>query len=503
MGLRAALYGLEALCVALLLAAAWWCRGPLFSFTSRGVSPEPTRSLLSNVSTSRVSKLYLNETNILAPQVENAANELHGYELQRQDICSRQNESTGPLWCEQSLPKDWLGALKLDQPLPYMKRDWHCLQYRKKRNIMVTFAAPHSSFAPYVELQYRLLKKFVLHDFEYVVYDDSDPDDGNGHYSLGKGSNAVQKSIREVCERLEVTYRRVPQNLHEEREWLFPHTSEPRVHVYNTRAADTFQYMLKDRLCETRYLVLMDADVFLTRPFAVPTYLQALNVDYASVAQGRDFDITYSWNVIEMYDLDEMPHLEYFNHDCGKVCVAPTKCANVDVGGQLHYYYERRVKSSKAQANVSAVEKIAKTGVRWLSHRIIPAGHLDELWSAQGDGEGALNVGKGNSEGAHRCFECSITSQCDGYCTAASTCVPGKRADDDVYCKLMVDSSALEPLINATVGWKGGWDVFEETFVHLHNSGLWDPNHGRTEDTLLQFIKYFTMFFVADVNTEA
>ena len=352
----------------------------------------------------------------------------------------------------------------LGEALTYMKREENC-GIRARENL-VTFAAPHLTTAAYIELQYQLLKRFVPHEYKFVVYDDvmqieRDPD---GDHSAGRSPGKAREEIQRTCTRLGVEVRKVPQDLHSNRGFLFPFTWEEYVDNYNTRCADVFQYMLKDNLCTTRYLVMMDSDVFLIRPLDVPLYMKSLEADYAGILQSRSYDIHYAWNALQFMDLESMPYLQYFNQDCGVVCTSapantsmPANCSAVDVGGQLYYYFKARVQGARrVSSSHFDPSDVAATGVRWMSlKQIEKGGDLPELFHNSGNF-------------SWRVFNSSVD----------------------------MDSVYLVSLKAAVQEWGFDWEILEDTFLHIRNGGNWAGQSRRLPHIDL-FVRSMTALFNA------
>lgn len=407
-------------------------------------------------------------------------------------------------------------ATKLGKPIPYLKLPCPKSRIRAK----VVFAAAHVSFPEYIELQYLLLKRFLRHDFQFIVFDDTaekayDPDN---HLTFGQDARQMSEAMKRTCDRLGLTYVRFPQGLHYNRTTLFANTLEPYVTNANTRCADVFQFMLKTLTCDAEYLVMMDADLFLVRPFDVIAFMQRSQTQYAGISVSGP--LTYAWNALQFVATNEHLASEYLNYDCGQVCkLTPPSCEPVDVGGQLGYYFSRRVGlthksrlSNDFKTNYGPMyrreeDEIRDTGVYWFQ--------VGTLNISKSRDQQLIEFSNGNSRDVYDAQEGIDLNHLIKYPEACWNCVDSNHVSDkpclswcvDGYCekrystnatdcRIATNFSALPEIQDATAAWhRNVWEVFEHSFLHTHNGGNWASLNQRHAEIAL-FVRALKRYFL-------
>ncbi len=116
-----------------------------------------------------------------------------------------------------------------------------------------------------------------------------------------------------------------------------------------------FQYMFRDydSFFGCDYLVMLDADVFLSRPFTVDSYLSSANATAAAVQQSRHYKsaglqvtVNYIWNALTVYNMKTLPGRFDINWDYGQprnehLISSKMKSLTLDTGGHNHHWLDK------------------------------------------------------------------------------------------------------------------------------------------------------------------
>lgn len=191
----------------------------------------------------------------------------------------------------------------------------------------VLIISHHFNRPDFIEWQYKTFKKFILDDYEFVVFNDAKG------YSLSE-------DIQNVCHRLNIRCIRIPQEVHNR-----PYMKRLPFEDYNhpcVRCANVVQYSL-DVLgfYHNDIVMIIDSDMFMIKPFSPRTYLG--DHDIAAVEQSRNYDkqwkkstvINYIWNGIILFNMPKLPNRNTMCFNCGIIDNTP-----VDAGGYMHYYFK-------------------------------------------------------------------------------------------------------------------------------------------------------------------
>uniref|UniRef100_A0A6C0I5Y5 Nucleotide-diphospho-sugar transferase domain-containing protein n=1 Tax=viral metagenome TaxID=1070528 RepID=A0A6C0I5Y5_9ZZZZ len=150
----------------------------------------------------------------------------------------------------------------------------------------------------YIIIQYYLLKKFFLDDFEYIVFNDAKdfPDYSNFQ------DETIKKEIENTCNILNIKCINIP-NEH--------HRTELNSLV---RTSDSMNYMLKYQLTNPDKYLIIDSDMFLIDYLNPEKYYQH---DCAVVLKQTDNKTyNYMWNGFVYFDMHKMKNLSFLNWDC-------------------------------------------------------------------------------------------------------------------------------------------------------------------------------------------
>ena len=194
----------------------------------------------------------------------------------------------------------------------------------------------------FIEIQYKTLKKYMMCDYEFIVFNDAKEfsDFTNG------GDVTVSKEIENTCKRLGIVCIKIDNNKHS-------NMSDAAI-----RCADSYNSILEfQKENKDKYLVL-DSDMFLIDYFNPESYYE--DFSSAVVLQSRDKNsdnesyfglynnqiyctdsiCNYIWNGIFYFDMNKITNQNMLNWDCiGAVDVGGAMChwLNTQVNEPLHY----------------------------------------------------------------------------------------------------------------------------------------------------------------------
>lgn len=168
--------------------------------------------------------------------------------------------------------------------------------------LILTYSCNRPDF---IEWQYKTFEKFLLDDYEFVVFNDAQ-------------NSGVSSQIEAMCDKYGITCVRVPQN-----------------HPDNTpggRHQDSIRYSLDSRGFKHAGIVCMiDSDMFLVKHFSIVNLMK--NYDIAGWGQFRLNEIYYLFPGLVFLDMHRLPNKETMNWAGGNI-----NGLAVDTGGQIHHY---------------------------------------------------------------------------------------------------------------------------------------------------------------------
>lgn len=158
----------------------------------------------------------------------------------------------------------------------------------------------------FIEIQYKTFKKFVLDDYEFIVFNDAIDDE-------------MRLKIEQMCNTYHIRCIRIPQEIHDP--------------IYNAsvRNCAVVKYSLeKIGFAHDDIVALFDSDLFLIKEFSIKEYMQ--DYDIAGQWQNRD-NINYLWIGLVFLNMATMPNKTTINFDLGRI-----ENSQTDSGGFTHYY---------------------------------------------------------------------------------------------------------------------------------------------------------------------
>lgn len=182
-----------------------------------------------------------------------------------------------------------------------------------------TLIITHSYNRPdFIEIQAKTFQKFLQDDYEFVVFNDAP-------------KKEMCEQINSTCAALGLRCVRIPQSIHAAP--YLPRDQNDDFQNPAVRCANVVQYSL-DVLGfdHDGIVVIIDADMFLIKPFSVVEYLN--DYQLAGVPQKRQH-VNYFWNGLVFFNMNTLPDKRSMSFNCQKV-----EGVAVDVGGGLYHYFK-------------------------------------------------------------------------------------------------------------------------------------------------------------------
>lgn len=170
----------------------------------------------------------------------------------------------------------------------------------------------------FIKIQYNTFKKFLLDEYEYVVFNDAT-------------DHALELKINNVCSHLNIRCIRIPQENRTQ-----PNTAiDMSKYVFwaGLRHAEAILYSLDTIGFDYPGVVMMiDSDMFLTKKFSVEEYMTGY--DIAGLSQVRGY-AHFLWAGLIFFRMDTLPNKHHMQFKGGVAGDIP-----YDTGGSLHYYFQ-------------------------------------------------------------------------------------------------------------------------------------------------------------------
>jgi hypothetical protein len=179
----------------------------------------------------------------------------------------------------------------------------------------------------FIELQYRLLDKFLEDDYEYTVVNDAN-------------MPATKLSIEDTCLRLNIACINVPQEIHTLP--YLPRNPGDNYSAPNVRHCNAVQWAWDNYF--SKYdgpVMVIDSDMFPIRRFSVQNLLR--DHHFAAVSWGTDDIVngqpySYLWLGLILFNNEILPERETLCFNCGKL---PNTNAICDSGGWTNLYLNK------------------------------------------------------------------------------------------------------------------------------------------------------------------
>jgi hypothetical protein len=172
----------------------------------------------------------------------------------------------------------------------------------KPNVLIVTYCYNRPDF---IELQYQTFKKFLMDDYEFVVFNDA-------------RNNTLENEINATCKLLNIRCIRVPQNLHK-----IDHPS--RRHI------DCIHYAFRELgVKHNGIFVQLDSDIF---PIDKISLTQLIKDFDLAVSLQKFHGISWINPIIALFDIRTLPNIGAMRWDCD-----PVNNILTDTGGYTYYY---------------------------------------------------------------------------------------------------------------------------------------------------------------------
>jgi hypothetical protein len=159
----------------------------------------------------------------------------------------------------------------------------------------------------FIDIQFKLLKKNLLDNFTYTVYDNSD-------------NSLIKQQIIKVCSDYNINYVSIPQNIHK--------NYDP-----SSKAGQSLDWAISHNVnnIKSEKMMILDSDMFLIEPTSFDS--EILNYDIVGIYQERDH-VFYYTNQLVFLNLKNLPN--FIN--VPKFLPGVIDGKNTDCGGYLYNY---------------------------------------------------------------------------------------------------------------------------------------------------------------------
>ncbi len=191
----------------------------------------------------------------------------------------------------------------------------------------VRIYAPHINKPEFIRFQLASIRAHVKDDWEYIVVNDAI----NEPFIYNFLESNMRDTITSTCQELGVQCLQFPQELHTQRDKIFPNLQffgdNP-----STRASDVYQWTLQHSLDFDGFVVILDGDMFFIEDVSLTGKMGSRHMFF--LPQERE-GIEYPWlNLVGFYP-KWTPNIQDFSYDCGSV-----NGVSLDSGGLSYYYLQ-------------------------------------------------------------------------------------------------------------------------------------------------------------------
>jgi glycosyltransferase involved in cell wall biosynthesis len=185
----------------------------------------------------------------------------------------------------------------------------------------------HSYNRPdFIRLQHDTLKKFLLDEYEFVVFNDGP-------------TTKLAHQIEEACRELSIRCIRIPQEIHQMA--YLPRQPWEDWNSPSIRTANALQYSFNAYAFNYDGIVaVMDSDMFLIRPFSIEEYLKGYDISAVKQWRGSLGYIHYIWNGLMFFNMNTVPNKRSLNFNSGSIYGNHT-----DTGGFTYFYLTENPKA--------------------------------------------------------------------------------------------------------------------------------------------------------------
>jgi hypothetical protein len=218
----------------------------------------------------------------------------------------------------------------------------------KNIRTMIRVISVHLNDSRFITYQKKLLDKFMLNPFEFIVFDDS----GNNRNYLSRGINDfdpnVRKNIASVCEELGITRIEVPVSVHENPGSVHPYRSYIIDHP-GEWCANSLQYAVnycRENYSDCDIILNIDSDMFPILPIDIENHMENYNLlGVPQVRTNELISVEYLWNGLFAFRPKNIDWSMFYWDTCDvsddlKI-TSRFSGVHTDVGGLMFFYLRK------------------------------------------------------------------------------------------------------------------------------------------------------------------
>ena len=204
-----------------------------------------------------------------------------------------------------------------------------------KVNVVTTVSA----WPDALQVQRCLLNKYSRDSFSFIAVIDTSPKANPWNLWDPELREKAREVANIYCDEVIM----MPEELHFDRQRIFPNTKISKARYSNERASDVLQYVFQKKILNSvTPCLIIDSDMFPISSFSVLDSLSSKSFRGVTQSRSGRFNrfIEYYWNGILMFDPPHLEYLEEYSFDCGKV-----RGLRVDTGGQSFWWRKKMVEA--------------------------------------------------------------------------------------------------------------------------------------------------------------
>lgn len=211
--------------------------------------------------------------------------------------------------------------------ISYLYLLFYCSLTLSAKVLIITHSAARPDF---IEMQYKTFKKFLLDDYEFVVFNDA-------------SNEQTMQQINNLCKQYGIKCFRVPQEIHT-RPYLTREAGD-NLQRADYRHANCIKYSF-DILGYNHdgIVLLIDSDAFLIRPFSISKFM--VDKDIAAPIRRGHYGVYYLSPIVCFFNMSQLPEKDLINFNSGHI-----NGSVVDTGGWTNKYLLKHAELRIAKLN--------------------------------------------------------------------------------------------------------------------------------------------------------
>lgn len=154
----------------------------------------------------------------------------------------------------------------------------------------------------FIEIQYHTLKKYLIGDFEFIVFNDAKNFKDYTNYF----DSTIKQQIIDMCNKLNIKCINIPNDHHQ------------TLRDVSVRASQSLNYMLEYQKNNLDKYLVLDSDMFLIDYYDVTDFEKYSTMVVLQTKENEKFK--YFWNGIYYFDMLRMNNLNVLNWNCCRYC---------------------------------------------------------------------------------------------------------------------------------------------------------------------------------------